>query len=113
MQFHAMRSQSAHCERNREKKNNREEQRLMPIKSELTREKYFIPGPSAKAKQFSINVGDVVRELKMHGRLPAVCSALRTRRFLESNNLRPPTISGPPSGQSTTVTYTYEFAEGA
>jgi hypothetical protein len=38
-----------------------------------------------------------------------VCSALKTRKFLQDNNLRLVDSSGPPSGQSTTVTYTYEF----
>ena len=47
------------------------------------------------------------------GRVPAVCSALKTREFLEENSLRLVGRTGPDSGQSTTVTYTYEFiAEG-
>ena len=76
------------------------------------RERYVLPARQQKRTQFSINVGDVVRELKMAGRAPNVCSALQTRRFLESNSLRLVDTDGPPSGQSTTVTYTYEFLEG-
>ncbi|MFZ0731062.1 MAG: hypothetical protein WAM79_01935 [Candidatus Sulfotelmatobacter sp.] len=42
-----------------------------------------------------------------------MCSALKTREFLEKNALRLVSKTGPPSGQTTTVTYTYEFvAEG-
>ncbi len=75
------------------------------------REKYVVPARQKKEKRFSIEVGDVVRELKLSGRAPAVCSALKTREFLQSNDLRMVDKSGPPSGQSTTVTYTYEFVD--
>jgi len=51
----------------------------------------------------------VVSELKLRGRAPAVCSALKTREFLKKNDLRLVETSGPKSGQSTTVIYTYEF----
>lgn len=52
----------------------------------------------------------MVRELRLSGRAPAVCSALKSREFLRENNLELVQISGPRSGQSTTVIYTYEFA---
>jgi hypothetical protein len=45
------------------------------------------------------------------GRVPAVCSALKTREFLDGNALRLVSRTGPESGQSTTVTYTYEFLD--
>jgi CHASE1-domain containing sensor protein len=45
----------------------------------------------------------------MNGRATAVCSALKSREFLQDNNLRLVQKSGPKSGQSTTVVYTYEF----
>ncbi|HXX24334.1 MAG TPA: hypothetical protein VEO19_14400 [Terriglobia bacterium] len=76
------------------------------------RERYVLPAHERKQKRFSINAGDVVRELRLAGRAPAVCSALKTRRFLERNDLRLVGASGPKSGQSTTVTYTYEFVKG-
>jgi len=41
-----------------------------------------------------------------------VCSALKTREFLKENALRLVSTAGPPSGLTTTVTYTYEFVEG-
>lgn len=43
--------------------------------------------------------------------MPAVCSALKTREFLRENALRIVSSSGPESGQSTTVIYTYEFVD--
>jgi hypothetical protein len=73
-------------------------------------EKYVLPARQRKEKRFSIRVGDVVRELKLNGRTPAVCSALKTGEFLEKNDLKLVDTSGPKSGQSTTVVYTYEFS---
>lgn len=72
---------------------------------------YVAPARQRKENRFSIRAGDVVRELRLTGRAPAVCSALRSREFLRENNLQLIQISGPKSGQSTTVTYTYEFAD--
>jgi len=74
-------------------------------------EKYVLPARRRKVKRFSIRAGDVVRELGLNGRVPAVCSALKGHKFLQRNNLRLIEIKGPKSGQSTTVTYTYEFVE--
>jgi hypothetical protein len=73
------------------------------------RERYVLSALDRKEKTFSIRAGDVVRELRMNGRTPAVCSALKSREFLQDNNLRLVQTSGPKSGQSTTVVYTYEF----
>ena len=74
-------------------------------------EKYVLPARSQKIKTFSIRAGDVLRELKMIGRTPAICSALSGREFLRQNHLRLVARSGPKSGQSTTVVYTYEFLD--
>jgi hypothetical protein len=77
------------------------------------RERYVTPARTRKEDRFSIRVGDVVRDLRLSGHALAgcspVCSALKTREFLQENSLRLVDKSGPPSGQSTTVTYTYEF----
>lgn len=78
---------------------------------EHARERYLLPAHERGAKGFSIRAGDVVRDLALSGRAPAVCSALRSRRFWQNNNLRLVETTGPKSGQSTTVTFTYEFVE--
>jgi hypothetical protein len=75
------------------------------------REKYVVPARKRQLAKFSIRAGDVVRDLKLLGRVPAVCSALKSRAFLEQNRLRIVERTGPPSGQSTTVIYTYEFVD--
>jgi hypothetical protein len=76
------------------------------------RERYVMPARGQHEKRFSIRTGDVVRDMRLvGGRVPAVCSALRTRKFLKENALRLVSRAGPESGQSTTVTYTYEFLD--
>lgn len=75
------------------------------------RNKYVVPARNRQLRRFSIRTGDVVRELKLLGRVPAVCSALKSRSFLEQNGLRLIERTGPTSGQSTTVVYTYEFVD--
>ncbi|HEY3973179.1 MAG TPA: hypothetical protein VGM18_09260 [Candidatus Sulfotelmatobacter sp.] len=62
--------------------------------------------------RFSINVGEVQKESKLRNRVSLVCSALKSKKFLQANGLRFVSESGPPSGMSTTVTYTYEFVDG-
>ena len=61
--------------------------------------------------RFSINVGEVQKDSKLRNRVALVCSALKSRKFLQVNGLRLLSESGPPSGMSTTVTYTYEFVD--
>ena len=74
------------------------------------RERYVVPARGQREKRFSIRAGDVVRGMKLvYGSTPAVCSALKTREFLEENALLLVSRTGPESGQSTTTTYTYEF----
>lgn len=75
---------------------------------ELCREKYVMPARARNQRRFSIRAGDVTRQLRLSG-VNQVCSALKTRKFLQDNNLRLIESSGPPSGQSTTVINTYEF----
>ncbi len=78
----------------------------------FAKEKYVQPARGQRSTSFSIKTGDVVRDMKLvGGRTPAVCSALKTREFLEENALRLVSRTGPESGQSTTVIYTYEFKD--
>ena len=58
----------------------------------------------------SVNVGAVHKALGFTNRVPLVCAALKSKRFLEENGLRIVSQTGPPSGQSTTVTFTYEVS---
>jgi hypothetical protein len=62
-------------------------------------------------RTFSINVGTVHKALALSNRVPLVCAALGSKKFLTENHLRLVSKTGPPSGQSTTVTYTYQFED--
>ena len=76
------------------------------------RDRYVIPARSRKEVRFPICAGNVVHELHMSGKTPNVCQALKGPKFLEANHLRLVDVSGPKSGLSTTVVYTYEFIDG-
>lgn len=62
-------------------------------------------------RTLTINVGTVHKALAFSNRVPLVCAALGSKKFLTENHLRLVSKTGPPSGQSTTVTFTYEFLE--
>jgi hypothetical protein len=62
-------------------------------------------------RRFPINAGNVHKELQLDNLVPSVCNALKSEKFLRQNRLRVISRSGPPSGKSTTVTYTYEFLD--
>jgi hypothetical protein len=72
-------------------------------------EKYVVEAQRRKEKLISINVGDVHREMGLSNRVPLVCAALGSKKFLTEHGLRIVSKTGPPSGQSTTVTFLYEM----
>ena len=74
-------------------------------------ENYISPAQRRRERTVSVNVGAVHKALRLGNRVPLVCSALESRKFLRENGLRLVSRTGPPSGQSTTVTYTYEFVD--
>lgn len=74
-------------------------------------EEYLAAAQRRGDKTFSINVGTVHRQLRLNNRVPLVCAALGSKKFLAENHLRLISKTGPPSGQSTTVTFTYEFLD--
>jgi hypothetical protein len=74
-------------------------------------EKYVSPAHRRKEKLISINVGDVHREMGLSNRVPLVCAALGSKKFLTEHGLRIVSKTGPPSGQSTTVTFLYEVVQ--
>jgi hypothetical protein len=73
------------------------------------RDAYLRPARRRGEKSFSVNVGTVHKVLALSNRVPLVCAALKSKKFLEENALKLISKTGPPSGQSTTVTFTYEI----
>src|SRR5882672_4008567 len=78
---------------------------------EHVRENYLRPARRRGEKRVSIHVGTVHKVLALNNRVPLVCAALRSKKFLEENALNLIAKTGPPSGQSTTVTFTYEILD--
>src|SRR5271168_4626872 len=74
-------------------------------------EEYLAAARRRGDKTVTINVGKVHRALALNNRVPLVCAALGSTKFLTENHLRLISKTGPPSGQSTTVTFIYEFDE--
>ena len=74
-------------------------------------EKYISAARRRKEKTVAINVGEVHRALALNNRVPLVCAALGSKKFLTEHGLRIVSKTGPPSGQSTTVTFTYEIVD--
>jgi len=72
---------------------------------------YVEPARQQRQLRFSVRCGTIEKELGMSNRTFQVCTALKTAKFLEPNGLRLVDVSGPPSGASTTVVYTYEFLD--
>jgi 5-methylcytosine-specific restriction enzyme B len=80
---------------------------------EHARTRYLQPAIDQGMRTVQINVGQVHRALALRNRIPLVCQALKSEKFLAAHGLRIVSQTGPPSGQSTTVTFTYEFMEPA
>lgn len=74
-------------------------------------EQYLAAAHRRGDKIVSINVGKVHKALALNNRVPLVCAALGSKKFLTEHGLRILSKTGPPSGQSTTVTFTYEIVE--
>ncbi len=76
------------------------------------REKYIEPAIQRGERKIQIRAGDIHKQLVLKNRVPLVCQALESEIFLKGNNLILESKEGPPSGQSTTVVFTYRVGEG-
>jgi hypothetical protein len=73
-------------------------------------DEYIRPARTRGEKKISITAGEVQKGLGLKNRIAWVCTALRADRFQSENNLRLTDETGPPSGMSTTVKFTFEIA---
>ena len=71
---------------------------------------YIRPARTRGEKTVSVTAGDVQKALGLKNRIAWVCTALRAGRFQTENHLRLKGETGPPSGMSTTVKFTFEIA---
>jgi hypothetical protein len=79
---------------------------------QFVHDRYIVPARKRGDATVSVRVSDVQKALNWDlKRVPQVCSALSTRKFLRSSHLELISRSGPPSGQSTTVEFTYRLLD--
>jgi len=74
-------------------------------------DEYLLPARRRGNQTVSVKVGTVQKAVHLTNRVSLVCTALESQKFIKENRLRLVSKTGPPSGQSTTVTYTYEFID--
>jgi hypothetical protein len=80
---------------------------------QYARDTYLRPARRRGEKRVSIHVGTVHKVLALNNRVPLVCAALKSKKFLAENALSLISKTGPPSGQSTTVIFTYEILDSS
>ena len=80
---------------------------------QYVRVSYIEPAAKKRETLIRIRAGDVHKGLHWNNRVPSVCQALSSRRFLEENNLELIGKQGPPSGLSTTTVFTYQLKSKA
>jgi hypothetical protein len=76
------------------------------------RDEYIEPARRRHEVVVRVVAGDVQKALRLEQRTPLICAALKSRKLLEENHLSIEKIEGPPSGMSTTVTFTYRLLDG-
>lgn len=76
-------------------------------------EKYIEPARKRHDVSVQVVAGEVHRALKLSQRIPLVCNALRSDKFLRANNLELEKLEGPPSKQGPSVVFTYRLKFGS
>ena len=80
---------------------------------EHARHEYIEPARRRQQSTIRIVAGEVQKALRLSNRVPLVCQALKSHKFLDENHLVLEKWDGPPSGMSTTVVFTYRLMDDA
>jgi hypothetical protein len=72
---------------------------------------YVREARSAHAPSVVLQAGQIIRDLHLVNRAPAVCSALASKKFQQENGLVLERTEGPKSGMSTTTRFHYRFSD--
>src|SRR5665213_1526572 len=72
---------------------------------------YVEPARVRGESTIRIVAGEVQKAVHLSNRVPLVCQALKSHKFLDENGLVLEKWDGPPSGMSTTVAFTYRFRD--
>ena len=78
---------------------------------EYARREYIEPAKARRQSTVRIVTGEVHKGVHLSNRVPLVCQALQSPKFLNDNGLVLEKREGPPSGMSTTVTFTYRILD--
>ena len=78
---------------------------------EYVEKRYIDESRKKGAKRFTVNAGEVHRGLGLQNRVPLVCMAMQSQKFLDRHGLKVVEKSGPASGLSTKLNLTFEFDE--
>src|ERR1019366_5861572 len=74
-------------------------------------EKYIASARRRREKTGGIKGGERHRASALNNRVPLVCAALGSKKFLTEHGLRILSKTGPPSGESTTVSVSDEIVK--
>jgi hypothetical protein len=77
---------------------------------EYVEKRYIDDSRKKGVKRFTVNAGEVHRGLGLQNRVPLVCTALQSQKFLDRHGLKLVEKTGPASGLSTKLNLTFEFA---
>lgn len=77
------------------------------------REHYVEPARVRKESSVRIVAGEVHKAVHLTNRVPLVCQALKSHKFLDENGLILEKWEGPPSGMSNTVAFIYRLKDDA
>jgi len=72
---------------------------------EFANENYIEPAREGGAREVSIRAGDIHRDMGLHGRLPVVCSALGSNKFLYEADVARVAVDGPLNGANCVLTF--------
>lgn len=67
--------------------------------------RYIEPARREGCNVVSIRAGDVHKAMELANRMPAVCSAMGTKKFQDMANVKVESITGPNQGSTTTFNY--------
>ena len=74
---------------------------------EFVENQYIIPARKEDRATVTVNTGDIHQKMGLHNRLPAVCEAIRSKKFLHSCGITLSVWSGPAQGASVNATYKF------
>ena len=89
-----------------------ERRNLFESVCKYVRREYVEPARRRGDVTIRIVAGEVHRALNLANRVPSVCDALASRKFLEENGLALESREGAPYGRSDTVAFVYRITPG-